>query len=138
MKHCAAGRRNESLIEKTVPFVVERMEHRSQKGWSYGTLELLPEFSVMLTGVVISSCPVLRIWVQEAHLTPPTFLLGRVRKPCLQTQYCPVTMYSCFLMAVLTSLSFTHLLLPPSPPTPTHLKVCKNCVVKWCRVKEYN
>lgn len=39
----------------------------------------------------------------------------------------------CFNIIVLYAFASATL-----PPTPTHLKVCKNCVVKWCRVKEYN
>lgn len=92
------------------------MEQRARKGgelW-HTVAQLLAETSVMLTAVLIPSCPVLRIWVQEAHLTPPTFLLGSP-EALPSDEHFPVTMCSCFLMAVLTS-SFTNLLLPPLPP----------------------
>jgi len=58
---------------------------------------------VTFPGVVIPSCPVLRIWVKEAGLMAPTSLLGRVGNSLLQTQHSPGAICGWCPMAVLTA-----------------------------------
>lgn len=113
------------------------MEQRARKGgelW-HTVAQLLAETSVMLTAVLIPSCPVLRIWVQEAHLTPPTFLLGSPEAlpsdAALPSNHVQLFPDGCFNIIILYSFA-------SATPSPPHLKVCKTCIMKWYRVKEYN